>query len=446
MADVAEQVVYRTRTDCRLCGSTKLEQVWSFGQTPLANNYVTPQDAADAVFEPMAPLDISYCQDCHLVQLVDVVDPDLLFKHYLYVSSTSASFVKHFENYAKALLERFLTHPLHTSPSSEGEKLVIDVGSNDGILLRPLQASGVRVLGIDPAENVAAAANAAGIPTIPAYFTPEVASQIKAQHGPATVISANNVFAHTDDIHTFVSAVKELLAPEGVFVFEVQYLKDLVEKNLFDIVYHEHTNYYHVTPLNTFFEQQGMQLFDVERVPVHGGSIRVFVTPSVSPLVRGRTTRLVQLLQEEEDAGLNTATPYHAFADRIEANKQKLRALIDSIKSAGKTIAGYGAPAKATTLMYAFGLTGDDISFIVDDAPLKQGRLMPGTHVAIYGPDMLYGKRSPAAPLEAGAMGDTPDYCVIMAWNFADQIMKTHERFAHEGGKWIVPVPEPRVV
>lgn len=432
MVRVAEQVVYRTRTDCRLCGSEKLECVWSFGETPLANNYRTPDEVAQGVFEPMAPLHISCCQDCHLVQLIDVVDPDLLFKHYLYVSSTSPSFVRHFEDYAKTLIDSF---------SLTNNSFVVDVGSNDGVLLKPLQAAGIRVVGIDPAENVAAAANAAGLPTVPAYFTPEIARRVKAKHGPADVISANNVFAHTDDVHTFVAAVKELLAPAGVFVFEVQYVKDLIEKNLFDIVYHEHTNYYHITPLITYFERQGITMFDVERVPVHGGSIRVFVGRGQKP-----TKRLQHLLQEEAAADLNTVVPYQTLANRMAENKEKLRSLIDGIKAKSKTIAGYGAPAKATTLMYASGLTGDDILFIVDDAPLKQGRLMPGTHVPIYGPEALYGEGPHFAPPPGGATRGRPDYCLVLAWNFAESIMKTHAKFSELGGTWIVPVPEPRIV
>jgi hypothetical protein len=289
---------------------------------------------------------------------------------------------------------------------------------------------------------VAAAANAAGIPTIAAYFTPDVARRVRAEHGQAAVISANNVFAHTDGIHTFVESVKELLAPDGVFVFEAQYLKDLVEKNLFDIVYHEHVNYYHVTPLVSYFAHQGMTVFDAERIPVHGGSLRVFVSRKAASghAIRPESSRLKEILAEEAAAGLNTIAPYQAFAERIEANKQKLRTLIDAIKANGQRIVGYGAPAKATTLMYAFGLTGDDIDFIVDDAPLKQGRLMPGTHVPILHPDALYG----GVPFDS-AQG-MPEYCLILAWNFADPIMKTHGRFAENGGKWIVPVPEPRVV
>ncbi len=418
MQDVREQTTYRTRTDCRLCGSEKLEQVWSAGITPLANNYLTPEQVASNVVEPVAPLDVYYCQDCHLVQLRDVVNPDLLFKHYLYVSSTSLSFVQHFEQYAQELLERF---------DLGRESLVVDIGSNDGVLLRPLKSVGVRVLGVDPAENLAALASAAGIPTIATYFSPDVARRIRAEHGPAQVISANNVFAHTDGIEVFVESVKELLAPDGVFVFEVQYLRDLVEKNLFDIVYHEHVNYYHVTPLVAYFKKQGIPVFDVERVPVHGGSLRVFVGQG-----RRVTARLDQILAEEEATGLNTVTPYHAFATRIAQNKKKLRTLINAVKAEGRTIAAYGAPAKATTLMYAFGLTGDDIQFIVDDAPLKQGRLMPGTHVPIKPPEALY--------------ENEVDYCLILAWNFAEGIMKTHARFKAAGGKWIVPVPEPKVV
>jgi SAM-dependent methyltransferase len=425
---IAQQEVVHARTTCRLCGSRQLKPVWSFGETPLANAYVTPEDVASGAPEHTAPLTVQYCADCHLVQLRDVVDPEVLFGNYLYVSSTSPSFVAHFEGYAKTLIERYLD-PLLISPSHEGEKLVVDVGSNDGILLKPLQAAGIRVLGVDPAENVAALANAAGIPTVAAFFTPETARQIKAAHGPAQVISANNVFAHTDDVALFVEAVKELLAPEGIFVFEVQYLKDLVEKNLFDIVYHEHLCYYHVAPLMAFFQQQGLTVFDVERVPVHGGSIRVFVGRAG---VHPATEHVTMLLQEEVVAGLNTPTPYEQFAQRIEHNKQSLQQLLQQLKSEGKRIVGYGAPAKATTLCYAFGLDGSLLDYIVEDAPLKQGRLMPGTHIPIVSPEHLY--------------TDKPQYCLILAWNFAEQIMHNHARFPEQGGKFILPVPEPRIV
>lgn len=415
-----------TRQTCRLCESASFTRVWSFGPTPLANNYLLPS----AIGQPelMAPLDVYYCNNCHLVQLRDVVHPDLLFKHYLYVSSTSTSFVRHFEEYADQLIQRF-----HLTSQS----LVIDVGSNDGILLSPLQKAGLRILGIDPAENVAAQANAAGFPTIAKYFTPQVADSIQASHGSADIISANNVFAHTDDINNFIIATKRLLAKTGVFTFEVQYLKDLVEKNLFDIVYHEHVNYYHLTPLVSYFNQHGMEVFDVQRLPVHGGSIRVFVQHINGP--HSKTERLSDLLQAEEAEGFNTPTPYQQLATRVAKNKETLRTLLTHLKQTGQHIAGYGAPAKATTLSYAFGLTKNDLDFIVDDAPLKQGRLMPGTHIPIVDPSALYGNNLPA---EAEKQ---PDYCLILAWNFAESIMQNHQAFtAH--GKFIVPVPNPRII
>lgn len=288
----------------------------------------------------------------------------------------------------------------------------------------------MRVLGIDPAENIAAAATAAGIPTQAAFFTPAVAERLKAQYGPAAVITANNVFAHTDDVPLFVDAVKTLLAPDGVYVFEVQYLKDLVEQNLFDIVYHEHLCYYSLHPLQSFFATQGMEVFDVQHVAAHGGSIRVYVQRAGGkyPI----SAQLQAMLAAEEKAGLTTLAPYQAFAQRIADNKKNLRAILGDLKTQGKRIVGFGAPAKATTLLYAFGIDGSILDYIVDDAPLKQGRVMPGSHIPIKPPAALY--------------EDKVDYCVILAWNFAEAIMQNHARFAEQGGTFIIPVPEPRIV
>ncbi|MAF80722.1 SAM-dependent methyltransferase [bacterium] len=421
----------RTRDDCRLCGKTNLEKVWSFGPTPLANSYLLPEEVGQP--EVMAPLDIYHCRDCHLVQLRDVVNPDLLFKNYLYVSSTSPSFVSHFEDYANTLVDRFrLT----------ANDLVVDIGSNDGVLLKPLKEAGVQILGVDPAQNIAATATAAGIPTMAEYFTPEVAKGVLKEHGPARVITANNVFAHSDDIDTFVEAAKTLLDDNGVFVIEVQYLGTLLRDNLFDIVYHEHTNYYHLTPLVSYFAGKGLEVFDVEQPAVHGGSLRVYVQRTDGP--HRREAAVGALLAQEAKQGLNDLLIYRQFSERIAENKQKIRQIIDEAKAAGKRVVGFGAPAKATTLMYAFGLTGDDIEYIVDDAPLKQGRVMPGTHIPIYPAEALYGDLPHYAP--AGATRDKPDYCVILAWNFAEPIMKNNQSFINQGGTWIVPVPEPRVI
>lgn len=410
----------RTKADCRMCGSEALARVWTFGPTPLANAYLSPDEVGRRE-EPFVPLDVYYCGDCHLVQLRDVVSPEVLFSHYLYVSSTSPSFVRHFEEYAETLRERF---------GLGNESLVVDVGSNDGVLLKPLAAGGVRVLGIDPAVNVAHIANEAGIETIADFFTPELARRLAAERGRADVITANNVFAHTDAVAGFTEAVQELLAKDGAFVFEVQYLGDLVAKNLFDIVYHEHVCYYSLHPLVRFFGERGMEVFDVEQTVVHGGSLRVYVQRAGAR--QARSERVAALLAEEEAAGLTSVDPYRQFAQRVERNKTALLTLLRELKRAGRRIAGYGAPAKATTLCYALGIDGTMLGYIVDDAPLKQGLVMPGTHIPIKAPRALY--------------DEMPHYCLILAWNFAESIMKNHQRFTAQGGRFILPVPEPRIV
>lgn len=409
-----------TRTTCRFCDSEQLVKIWSFGPTPLANAYILPEEAGKP--ELLVPLDVYWCGHCHLVQLRDVVDPELLFSQYTYLSSTSAVFRAHFAQYAQAVKEKL---------SLNEKSFVVDVGSNDGILLRPFQEEGVRVLGIEPAANIAAMASIAGVETVSAFFTPELAHQVATKYGRADVICANNVFAHTDTVDVFVDAVQELLTDTGTFIFEVQYLGDLLEKNLFDIVYHEHVCYYHVAPLISFFASRGMEVFDVERVPVHGGSIRVFVQRRGGPHLKHE--RLQAILEEEKKRGLDTLSPYQAFAQRVEDNRQVLQAMLRDLKSQGKTIVGYGAPAKATTLLYALGIDSTILDFIADDdAKIKQGRLMPGSHIPIVAPDKLYSAK--------------PDYCLILAWNFAEPIMKAHSRFTEQGGKFIIPVPKPTIV
>lgn len=407
---------FTVRKTCRFCHSKKLVSLWSFGKTPLANSYLTKQQLKKP--EPFVPLEVYKCQTCHLVQLLHVVDPTILFGHYLYVSSTSPSFRQHFVEYAATLKKRFNLKP---------NDLVVDVGSNDGILLKPLKKNKVRILGIEPAANIARTANQEGIPTISEFFTPALAKKLRRTHGPAKIISANNVFAHTDTIDVFVQAIKELLTDDGVFVFEVQYLGDLLKNNIFDIVYHEHVCYYHVHPLLPFFARHGLQVFDVERQNVHGGSIRVYVQRQSGPYTS--TARLKNILAEEKAAKLNSLAPYKAFGNRIKKNKRALHALLRQLKHQHKRVVGYGAPAKATTFMYALDLTAKHLEYIIDDSPLKQNLYMPGTHVPIVPASKLY--------------TDKPDVVLILAWNFATPIMATHQAFTKQGGQFIIPVPKP---
>jgi SAM-dependent methyltransferase len=327
--------------------------------------------------------------------------------------------VAHFAEYAKTVADRF---------ALSGDSLVVDVGSNDGVLLSHFKKHGTKILGIDPAENIAAEATRKGISTKTAFFKPEIAREIAEREGKASVITANNVFAHTDDILGFVEAIKELLSPDGVFIFEVQYLKDLIEKNLFDIVYHEHLLYYHLTPLVPFFKNKGLRIFDVERVPTHGGSIRVYVGWDAGP---HQTSDRVALVLSGESQ-LNTLSTYAAFGKRIKAGGEKLRGLLLKLRAQGKRVVGYGAPAKATTLSYALGVDGTMLDYIVDDSPMKQGLYMPGTHIKIKAPEELY--------------KDKPDYSLILAWNFSDSIVKNHRQFVENGGIFISPVPEPHLL
>jgi hypothetical protein len=281
-------------------------------------------------------------------------------------------------------------------------------------------------------------ANSEGIETVADYFTPEVATAVAQRKGKAAVITANNVFAHTDAIDIFTEAVKKLLAPDGVFVFEAQYLGDLMAKNLFDIVYHEHVNYYSLHPLVTYFAAHGMEVFDVERPSVHGGSLRVFVQRAGGS--QKKSAAVPELLAAERQQGLANLTAYLDFAERVEHNSEVLRQLLRQLKEEGKRIVGFGAPAKATTLCYVFGLGANMLDYIVDDAPMKQGLVMPGTHILIYSPETLYDTDH-----VANATG-MPDYCLILAWNFAEPIMKNHRRFTEAGGRFIIPVPEPKIV
>lgn len=418
--DVRLAVPVRVETTCRLCGSEKLVPTWTFGETPLANAYVRADQLDDP--ESRFPLEVARCLACELVQLRHTVSPDLLFRDYLYLSSTSPRFVAHFAEYAAHLAERFNLTP---------NDLVVEIGSNDGILLKPLRERGIRILGIEPASRIAAMAAAAGIETIPDFFSPDLARRIRAKHGPARIVTANNVFAHLPDLDAIVTGVRTLLADDGAYVFEVQYLGDLLFQNLFDIVYHEHLCYYHLAPLVSFFPRHGLEVFDVARVSAHGGSLRVFVQHAGGP--PRREERLASLLADERRQGLATDAPYAALAERIAENRRKLTELLAELKGRGKRIAGYGAPAKATTFLHVFGLGREIIEYVVDDDRVfKQGRFLPGTHLPIVSPDRLY--------------VDQPDYCLILAWNFAEPIIAKHARFTERGGRFIVPVPEPRII
>lgn len=406
------------RGDCRLCNSSDLELVLGLAPTPPANAFV-PADRLDEV-QAVFPLDLFQCNACGHVQLLDVVDPEILFADYVYVSGTSPVFVKHFEDYAGKVVADY---------APPAGALALDIGSNDGTLLGFFKQQGLTVLGVDPARAIAADATARGIETLNSFFDQALARQLRVDRGAAHVITANNVFAHADDLGGITAGITDLLHDDGVFVFEVSYLLDVYENTLFDTIYHEHVAYHTVAPLIGFFRRYGLELVAAERIGTHGGSLRGYVRKAGRAEVTASVGELVAL---EKAAGLNDPATLKAFAAKIEAVGQELQAIIRDARAQGRRIAAFGAPAKATTLMYQFGLEAADIEFIIDDSPLKQGLYSPGKHIPVLPATAISGRK--------------PDDLVVLAWNFADSIMDKHRAFCDEGGRFIVPLPSVRIV
>ncbi len=387
---------------CLLCGGN-VEEIFSLGSTPLANEFLDKKETQD-----LFPLNLVKCQECGHVQLDCVVSLDRMFKKYLYVSGTSSVNVKHFEDYAKGVIKDFdLTQ----------EDLVIDIGSNDGTFLKPFLEYQINVLGIDPAENIVEIARQNGIPTECSFFNPDLAHTISSSLGKAKVITCNNMFAHNEDLHNIVIGVKQLLQNNGTFIFENTYLVDMYEKCIFDIIYHEHIHQHSITPLSNFFEKHGMNIYRVERLPNHGGSIRVYVCQDDRQIENS----VLDLLKLEKDINLKQ----EFFVNKFSRIKKTLTERLAKLKEKGYSIAIYGVPAKATTLLYGFDLDESLIDFAVDDAVLKQGLFTPGKQIPIYSPDELYKRK--------------PDWVLILGWNFAESIMSNHEKFE---GNWIIPLPQ----
>jgi SAM-dependent methyltransferase len=405
---------YRDKSTCRLCGFGPLKDVLQLTQTPLANAFVPPamRDNEQRLF----PLVLRMCARCHHVQLGCVVNPENLFRDYVYVSGTSPSFRRHFETYAEDVINRTGLQP---------DDLVLEIGSNDGTLLSVFKAHGARVLGIDPAAEIADRANKDGIPTIPEFFTSELANEISDQHGKAKIVTANNVFAHIDDLAEVVDGIQKVLSADGLFVFEVSYLVDVLTKNLFDTIYHEHLDYHSLGPLLEFFRKRNLKIIGAERISSHGGSIRVYVSHAGADWVEKPEVR--EFLQLEQEIGLNYFKTFIGFESRINELGTRVSNLVQDLKKDGFTIAGYGAPAKATTLLYHFRLT-NALDFIVDDSPLKQGLFTPGSHIPVLSSQALKSRR--------------PDYLIILAWNFADEIIARNQDYLSAGGRFIVPVPK----
>ena len=403
---------------CLGCAAALGDPFLDLGSQPLANALLRPEDAARP--EPRFPLAVAYCARCHLVQLTQTAPPEALFGEYLYFSSYSDTFLAHARAMADTLVARFGLGP---------RSRVLEIASNDGYLLKFVQAHGVPVLGVEPARNVAAVAQAHGVPTLARFFGPDIVEDVVRDFGRADVVVGNNVLAHVPDVNTFLGAVAAALAPAGAAVFEFPYLGDLLERTAFDTIYHEHVFYYSLAAVTGLAARAGLDVFDVERQTIHGGSLRVFMRRAGGGAAGSAVARL---LAEENAAGLTSAMRYAGFRRDVQRLREDLASLLRRLRGQGRRLAAYGAPAKGTVLLNACGIGTDLLDFTVDRSPHKQGRLVPGVRLPIRAPEDL--------------LEEMPDFTLLLPWNLAEEIVAQQAAYVRKGGAFIVPVPIPRVL
>lgn len=401
-----------------MCRSKKLVQFLDLGKQPLANSFLRKSDLSRP--EPKYPLRVLFCKECGLSQLGEVVDPGILFRKYIYFSSGMPKLSDHFRQYAEEVVEKF---------APRKKDLVVEIGSNDGILLSAVKALGPRVLGIDPALNVARIANKLGAETIVDFFSERLAEKIVKKYGKARAILGNNVVAHIDDHHDLVRGVRALLAEDGVFIFEAPYLADMFENLTFDTIYHEHLSYLSVRPLARLFDRFGMEIFDVKVLPVQGNSLRVYAakkgTHKVRPIVQ-------QLIKKEKKLGMDTLEAHRRLAGKIVGLKKEVVGMLAGLKKEGKHIAAYGAPAKGNTLLNYFGIGPSVIEYATEELPSKVGLYTPGMRIPV-----VHIKEARHSP---------PDYFLLLAWNYKDTILERENDFRNKGGRFILPVGHERII
>lgn len=408
---------------CRSCGNFELFPILSLGRTPLANSLLTPDELY--LSEETFPLDLVLCPSCALVQITETVSPEKIFREYIYFSSFSDTVLEN---------ARLIAGKMTSICGLDSNSLVVEVASNDGYLLKNYKARGIPILGIEPARNIALVAEKAGISTISEFFGTELAEQLRSQGKDADVIHANNVIAHVADLHGVVSGMSTLLKPDGVVVIENHYVKDLIDHVQFDAVYHEHLCYYSVTSFRNLFARYGLTLVDVERLPIHGGSLRVYFQHENGPrsLEKEGKSRVDALIEEEERWGVNRIDFYQNFGDKVNRLRRELLDLLRKIKTEGKSIAVYGASAKSATLLNYFGIGTDFLDYVADRSTYKQGLFTPGTHIPICPPETL--------------LETQPDYVLLLTWNFADEILTQQSEYRSRGGRFIIPIPELKVI
>jgi SAM-dependent methyltransferase len=404
---------------CRLCAAPLERLVVDLGTSPLCESYIRPEsyDAMEAFF----PLRVFVCERCFLVQLRDYVGSEAIFGDYAYFSSYSDSWVRHAEAYVEMASRRF---------GLGGDSFVVEVASNDGYLLQHVVARGIPALGIEPARNVADAARERGVPTVSRFLGRDAARDLVAEHGAADLVVANNVLAHVPDLHDFVAGLSVLLAPEGVLTIEFPHLLRLIDENQFDTIYHEHFSYLSLATAGRALSAHGLEVFDVEELPTHGGSLRVYARHASENLALAPAVE--ELARLERDRGLETLDYYDDFAARVHETKRALLEFLIGARRAGRLVAGYGAPGKGNTLLNYCGIRTDFLEYTVDRNPHKQGLFLPGTRIPIHHPDRIAETR--------------PDYVLILPWNLQEEIVSQLEHVRAWGGRFVVPIPSVRVL
>ncbi len=407
------------RTHCRICGSPNLQLILDLGQTALVNDFLKPEEVAN--YKISLPLRVVLCPDCSLVQLADTVDPKILYSHYAYVTSTSKTMDKHLDN--------LVTHLLATARLGAGSK-VLEIASNTGVFLKKFKEQGCEVLGVEPAGNIADVAQATAIPTRKEFFNSLTAKKLRADWGAADLILGRHVFAHIDDLKDLVAGLAEVSHDQTLIAFEVPYVVDFFEHTEYDTIYHEHLSYISVRSLEALVKDSPFLLARVDQYPIHGGSILFHLRPRAAKIAPHDS--VAQAIEKENTMRLSEPATWAQFARRVNHIRAELPALLRKLKAQGKRIIGYGASAKGNTLLNTCGLTTNELDYIIDNTPFKQGKIAPGSWIPVRPPEKL--------------LEDQPDYALLLAWNFAPEIIKRETEYQKRGGRFIVPIPEPKIV
>ena len=410
---------YHLIKNCRICNSTNLHLILDLGEQPPANSLINKSQLD--MIEPKFPLRLFWCGECFLVQLLDIVNKEHLFKHYLYMTSASKPIVDHFKKYAVDIFNEFL--------NKQENPFVVEIGSNDGSLLKEFKKLGSSILGIEPASNLAKLANDSDITTLNDFFSLNNAKKI-AESKNASIVVANNVIGHIENLHELMEGIKILIGAQGIFIFEVPYLLDLIKKLEFDTVYHEHLSYFSILPIINLIEHFDLEIFDIQKQNVHGGTIRIFVSKKNNFKIKDNVKKFIKL---EYEFGINNIKTYENFSNDIKNLKNKIVELLQKLKNEKKSLFGYGASAKGNVLLNYCNIDYNILDYIIDTTPLKQGKFTPGTHIPIVSPDKII---------------DKGDGCLalLLAWNFADEIMNNLKNFKRNGGKFIIPIPHPKII